>query len=229
MKSRRSDRPDRERKRALPGPTPRSLFTLSDSHRSLLEQIARRPTAPQRLVRRCRIVLASADGHSNERIARDLRLKPDTVRLWRDRWPAIAERLTDMESALLIEGMDERKRERFLDRAFEDALADASRPGTPPTFSPEQIVALVAVALEDPAECGRPVSHWTPRELRDEVIKRGIVGSISERSVGRFLKGGRPQTPSKPLLAEPRDQGSASVRRGGEDRLRSLPGDACLA
>ena len=36
-------------------------------------------------------------------------------------------------------------------------------------------------------DSGRPVTHWTPRELADEVIKRGIVPSISARHVGRFF------------------------------------------
>jgi hypothetical protein len=58
------------------------------------------------------------------------------------------------------------------------------------------------VACEDPQESGRPVTHWTPQELADEAIKRGIVTSISPRSVGRFLKGGGLEAPSEPLLAE---------------------------
>jgi len=31
------------------------------------------------------------------------------------------------------------------------------------------------------------VSSWTPRELADEAVKRGIVTSISPRTVERFL------------------------------------------
>ena len=46
---------------------------------------------------------------------------------------------------------------------------------------------LVALACEDPADCGRPISHWTARELADELIKRQIVVSISTRHVGRLL------------------------------------------
>ena len=65
------------------------------------------------------------------------------------------------------------------------------RSGTPATFTAEQIVQRVAVACEDPADSGRPLSHWTPREVADEVRKRGIVETISTRSVGRFLKSGR--------------------------------------
>ena len=42
------------------------------------------------------------------------------------------------------------------------------------------------MACETPEKSGRPVSHWTPRKLADEVVKRGIVPSISVRHVGRF-------------------------------------------
>jgi putative transposase len=64
------------------------------------------------------------------------------------------------------------------------------------------VTQIIAVACEPPEKCGRPVTHWTPRELADEVKKRSIVPSISVRQVGRFLKGGRTPTASKPVLAE---------------------------
>jgi putative transposase len=60
----------------------------------------------------------------------------------------------------------------------------------------------MALACEPPEASGRPISQWTPRELADEAIKRGMVETISERHVGRFLTSGRAQTASKPLLAQ---------------------------
>jgi putative transposase len=72
---------------------------------------------------------------------------------------------------------------------FEDVLSDASRPGAPGKFTPEQLVVVIAVACELPKESGRPITHWTPCELADEVIKRGVVTSISPRTVGRLLSG----------------------------------------
>ena len=83
-----------------------------------------------------------------------------------------------------------------------EILDDAPRPGGPATFSPEQIVQIVAVACEPPEKSGRPISHWTHRELADEVKKRQIVKDIAPRSVGRFLKTGRAAAPSQPLLAQ---------------------------
>ena len=54
----------------------------------------------------------------------------------------------------------------------------------------EQLTQIIAVACEQPEECGRPVTHWTPKELADEVVKRGIVDTISPRHVDRLLKRG---------------------------------------
>ena len=71
-----------------------------------------------------------------------------------------------------------------------DVLSDEPRSGGPCTFSAEQLTQILAVACEKPQDCGRPVTHWTPRELAHEVIKRGVVESISKRHVDRILKGG---------------------------------------
>jgi putative transposase len=164
-----------------------------------LERLVRRHRCPQSLVRRAQIVLRAAEGHSNVQIVQGLGVVPNTVTLWRSRWQTAFPRLEALEA----EG-----NESTLAKAIEDALTDALRPGAPATFTPEQIVQIVAVSLEAPQECGRPVSHWTPTELADEVTKRGIVETISPRQVGRFLKGERPQASSQPVLAEPGDRRS---------------------
>jgi hypothetical protein len=83
-----------------------------------------------------------------------------------------------------------------------ERVQDAPRPGAPATFSAEQWCQIIALACEPPEASGRPISHWTPRELADEACKRGIVERISERHVGRFLKSGRPQTAPQSLLAQ---------------------------
>jgi hypothetical protein len=45
-----------------------------------------------------------------------------------------------------------------------------------------------AIACNPPEQYGRPISHWSSRELADELIKQAIVESISERQVGRYLE-----------------------------------------
>ena len=71
--------------------------------------------------------------------------------------------------------------DKELEAQIEAILSDQPRPGTPATFSAEQICHIVAVGCEDPGESGRPITEWTPHELADEVRKRGIVESISPR------------------------------------------------
>lgn len=66
-------------------------------------------------------------------------------------------------------------------------FADKPRSGTPPKFTPEVIVKIIALACEPPSDSGLAISHWSTSELAREAIKRGIVASISPRQVGRFL------------------------------------------
>jgi len=47
---------------------------------------------------------------------------------------------------------------------------------------------LFAIACEKPEVYERPISHWTVRELADEMVKQGIVERISARHVGRLLE-----------------------------------------
>jgi putative transposase len=176
----------------MPGPKPASI-ELTVRQREILERLARGETNPQRLVRRCNIVLQAADGANNTQVAQRLNIQRGTARTWRERWAAAAPALLLAEE----EGIDD----EGLTELIEQVLADEPRPGAPGVFEPEQIVQIIAVACEDPQESGRPVTHWTPQELTDEVIKRGIVTSISPRSVGRFLKGSGLEAPSVSTFA----------------------------
>jgi putative transposase len=177
----------------MSGPPPATI-DLSTRQRALLEQLRQRQTAPQRLVRRILILLALAANPCLQTTARDLGLNRISVRLWRDRWLAAADDLAQAEKDNLSD-------QQFLGLIAE-ILDDAPRPGGPATFSPEQIVQIVAVACEPPEKSGRPISHWTHRELADEVKRRQIVRDIAPRTVGRFLKTGRVTAPSQPLLAQ---------------------------
>ena len=179
----------------MSGPQPPAV-ALPPRQREILERLVRRATSAQRLVGRAQIILAAADGLNNEQIGRQLGLKRDTARTWRDRWLAARLRLAVAEA----EGVDD----RGLTRCILLELNDEPRVGAPATFSAEQICQIIALACEPPATSGRPVTHWTPTELADEASKRGIVASISARTVGRFLGPGRPQAAPLGLLAEQR-------------------------
>lgn len=177
----------------MPGPSATSV-ALSARQRELLRSLQQRQTASTRLARRVAVLLAlDADPHIGA-AARLLGLNRLTVRHWRDRWLDA--------SAVLRRAEQEKTPDRRLSALFEQVLDDAPRPGGPATFAPEQIVGIVAVACEPPEKSGRPIDHWTARELADEVKKRRIVSDISPRTVSRFLKTGRVTAAQEPLLAQ---------------------------
>lgn len=156
---------------------------VTPRQRAILEKkVRKKATTPHRVVERCRIVLLSADGVPNIEQGRRLGIDRQRARRWRRRWAEAHDRLMAAER----EGASERDLADLID----EVLGDAERAGKPPTFSAEQLTRILAVACEPPEDSGRPVSHWTPRELADEVAKRGIVESISPRHIDRLLKGG---------------------------------------
>lgn len=165
-------------------PYPQQI-SVSSEQRTILERLVRQASCPQALARRTRIVLAAAAGTHNQQIASELGCAFNTVRLWRRRWAEGTEQLTR-------EAMSEQE----LRAVIAEVLSDTARPGRPDTFTAEQIVQIIALACTPPPESERPVTAWTPRELADEAVQRGIVSSISPRSVGRFLKAGSTQASS---------------------------------
>lgn len=183
-----------------PGPLPLPLV-MSPAQQAALTALLRRSSCPQALALRVKILLGAVVGQRNEPLARAVGCTPTTVRKWRGRWHAAAARLAtaDDDPAALAQ-------------TIAAILADAPRPGAPGTFTAEQIVRIVNLACCPPEQSGRPVTAWTPRELADEAAKQGIVVTISPRTVGRFLNGGRSPAPPEPLLAERQGQGRGPGR-----------------
>ncbi len=162
----------------MSGPKPPAV-SLSETEHQELQTFVHAHHTPQQIAFRARIILLLADGLTAPEVTRRVGTTRRTVRLWRRHW------LTRKGSTVGAR------------------LQDAVRPGTPATFTAEQWCQIMALACEPPeASSGRPISHWTPRELAAEAIKRGIVATISVRHLGRFLKGGRPQAPPESLLAQ---------------------------
>jgi transposase len=166
--------------------TPRPpRVVLSERERAELERLVRAFTTGQQLALRARIVLAAGDGLNNLQIARELGVDDETPGHWRGRWLQFRDVPLD-------------------DLSVAARLADAPREGAPAKFTPEQVCQIIAMACEKPANSGRPISQWSHRELADEIVRRGIVESISPRHAGRLLKRSRPQAASDSVLADAR-------------------------
>ena len=154
-------------------------ITITERQRDILLTLQNATTAPSHLRQRAAVVLLAFDGVRNENIAEEVGLGRRQVGRWRRRWAKAWNALIDLEC---------RETKADLRRAIEAIITDGPRPGAPGKFTPEQVTQILAVACEPPEKSGRPITHWTARELADEVAKRGIVTSISTAQVGRYLR-----------------------------------------
>ena len=99
---------------------PTARITLTDNERETLQRWARRPSSAQVLALRSRIVLASAEGRTDQDVAAELKVHPVTVSKWRRRFAG--ERL--------------------------EGLSDAPRPGAARTIGDDVIEAVLVDTLE---------------------------------------------------------------------------------
>ena len=154
----------------MPGPKPPQI-ELSEVEKRELEKLVSRYTTGQQKALRGRIILKAAEGQSDSAIVRELKVSMDTVRLWRRRW-------------LLLQPIS------LDDLKIAERLADLPRPGAPARITPDQRCQIEQMACEAPEKAGRPISQWTGREIADEIMKQGIVETISPRHAARLLKKG---------------------------------------
>jgi hypothetical protein len=187
---------------------PAPLIDLTDEQHALLEGLARSRETTHSLVRRAQMVLRAADGEPNQRIAQALGLNEDCIGQWRRRW------VNAHDTLAALAGHPKRLR-----AAIEDVLSDRPRSGSPGDFTPEQICQIIALACEAPPP---PLTHWTRNDLVRETIARGIVETISASTIGRFLKSGRPQAPSPPVLAQSHDRGRGHFSGGGAHGVQAV-------
>lgn len=153
-------------------PIPKAqVVSLSEAEGQGLEKLIKRHHVGQQIALRARIVLAAAGGLKNKEIAQTYDVTLDTVRLWRNRWFKLQDIALD-------------------DLSLADRLADAPRPGAPAMITADQRCRIEALACEKPEGSDRPITHWTAREIADELKKRKIVESISPRHAARLLKRG---------------------------------------
>ncbi len=163
----------------MPTPKAKELF-VSDRQYLFLKKISQRETMSYNIVFRAKLLLHINEYQCSNTIAKEyFHCSIDTVIKWRSRWRSAYISLLQKE-------------EKFDQKEYEDAiiqvLSDKSGRGVKPVFTEEQICQLYCIACENPEDLGYPITHWTPKELQNEMIKRQIVKSISQSSIARFLK-----------------------------------------
>lgn len=138
---------------------------LTLEQKAELEKIVRKQTTNQNIAKRAKIILM-ADGSemTNMEIARVLGIRYEDITKWTKRW-----------------------RESNTDN-IEERLIDKPRSGRPARIIAEQWCRIMALACEKPESYGVPITHWSHSTLTAEVIKQGIVETISPSHIGDFLK-----------------------------------------
>ncbi len=196
-------------------------IVVSERQQSLLQEFSKSRTVGKGIVQRATIVLLGFAGIPNEEIAPQVGLERQQVGIWRQRW-------RDAWNSLCVWECTEPHRLR---EAILDLLSDAPRPGVPATFAAEQVARIVALACEPPKSSGRPIDHWTLRELRDEAITRKIVVEISVSQVGRFLQQAAVQPHRKKMWLNTTEKDPEKFRTEVEKVCRTYldaPGKAAL-
>jgi transposase len=168
-----------------------TLRPLTDEETRAIDRLAHSRTEPARAVERARIVWAARGGARVPAIARALGLCEATVRLWLTRFNAGG-----------IEG-----------------LQDAPRAGRPPTYTAEEVGAVIEASLTKPEELGLPFACWTLdrlaaylHEARGLAISRSRIGELLQAEGLRWRQqetwfGARPD----PAFAEKRGPSSPST------------------
>jgi transposase len=136
----------------------RYRVTLTDEEREQLQGLARKRTAPVRMVRRAQALLLVADDQTDEVIAERLRMGVSTL---------------------------ERLRRRFVEEGLEASLRERPRPGARPKLGPKEQAFVVALACTKPPE-GR--HRWTMQMLADRVVQLQLVPDITDEAIRRLLK-----------------------------------------
>lgn len=157
---------------------------LSEQEKHELQKLVDKHQSGQQMVKRARIVLLAAEGKSHGKIMQAVGVSLNTVRLWRSRW-------------LMFKAVP------LTELSVTQRLEDNARPGAPARLTADQRCQIEKLACQKPAETGRPITHWTNREIADEIIKQGIVATISPRHAGRLLKRSSYQAASNSVLVDP--------------------------
>lgn len=143
---------------------PKFIIILNDTEREELQAITRKKIEKSSTVSRAKIILMADEGMKYQDIAKKLDVNNNVITDWTARWYEMA------------------------DKPIHERLQDLPRSGKPDKFTPEQLCKIIALSCEKPEDYGRSITHWTARELAEEVVKQAIVKSISASYMAVLLK-----------------------------------------
>lgn len=140
-------------------------INLSGKEKQILRQLKRAGKTERRIADRARIILWTAQWLPVEEAARRLDIDRATVINWR-RW------------------FWERRQQGL---PLAECLCDRPRSGRPPKFSALEVAKIKAIACEQPAKLGLPLSRFSVGEIMLWIKQSDTVSTISASTVWRLL------------------------------------------
>ena len=138
---------------------------LKNEEETELNRLIRKQSMSQNIAKRARLILLVAEAKlQHVEISKKVGIVQSELPKWIKRW-------------------EERK-----EKEVEERLKDKPRSGRKARITAEQWCKIMALACEKPENHGVPISHWSHSTLTAEIIKQGIVETISISHVGDFLK-----------------------------------------
>jgi transposase len=131
---------------------------LWPAQRRKLRRVIRTGKHSAREILHAHILLKTAEGWTDQQIAKTFYVSHDTI---------------------------ERTRTRFIAEGLEGALQEQARPGAPSKLSTDQETLLTALACSKPPAGHR---RWTVRLLAERAVKLEIVSAIAPETVRQILK-----------------------------------------
>jgi len=139
---------------------------LSNEEKEELNSLVRKQSISQNIAKRAKLILLVSEGKLlHIEISKKVGIVQSQLVKWIKRW-----------------------RETSKDEKAEDRLKDKPRSGRKPTITAEQWCKIMALACEKPENHGVPITNWSHSTLTAEIIKQGIIDTISMSHVGNFLK-----------------------------------------
>ncbi len=160
---------------------------LNPDFHQILVRLNSKATVSKNIFIRSRMLLHIHNKPINfSQFGRELNHDPDTISKWHYRCSDANYQWTELVRNTIEEPGHAGELLRK-ERLAEQLLSDSPRSGAPATYSAEQYTLIVSLVLMPPSEYDRPITHWTARELTDEVHLQEIAPGISSRQVQRFL------------------------------------------
>jgi transposase len=153
-------------------------MSITDRQCEIIEKLSKGIKVGECIKGRAKILIKYKETLNKSETAKKLNTSRNRVARWVNKWKRMQCELNRIEI----------EEPHKLKRTVIGVLSDSWRSGKPPKIKSEQVASIIFISLQKPELLGLPISHWTTGTLRNKAIEMGIVDTISERQVGRYLK-----------------------------------------